>query len=65
MLHLPDKPGLGIELNSETVRRLALPPDGLIPDGNYFDLVFGQEHWSVPHPYTTGIREEALEVEHK
>lgn len=64
-LRLPDKPGLGIELNSETVRRLTLPPGRFIPDGNYSDLVFGQEHWSVPHPYTTGKRDEVLEGERK
>jgi len=52
MLRLPDRPGLGIEINREALKKLALRPDQMIPDGNYSDLIFGQEYWSVPRPYT-------------
>ena len=51
LLHLPDAPGLGIELNERTLERLALSPDKAIPDGNYSDLVFGPDYFSVPPPY--------------
>ena len=65
MLHLSDKPGLGIELNFDTVRRLALSPAQLIPDGNYSDLIFGQEYWSVPPPYATGRQKGVEQGERK
>jgi D-galactarolactone cycloisomerase len=61
MLLLPDRPGLGVELNPDTIQRLALPPDRSIPDGNYSDLVFGREYWSVPRPYVSLKAEEAAE----
>jgi len=54
MLHLPDAPGLGIELNPDTIARLALPAGQSIPDGNYSDLIFGATYYSVPPPYETG-----------
>jgi hypothetical protein len=56
LLSLSDKPGLGIGLNPDTINRSILPPDQLIPDGNYSDLIFGQQYWSVPPPYTTRMR---------
>lgn len=51
LLSLSDEPGLGIRLNWETVKRLAMRADQTMPDGNYSDLVFGSEYWSVPPPY--------------
>jgi L-alanine-DL-glutamate epimerase-like enolase superfamily enzyme len=51
LLSLSDEPGLGIKLNWETVKRLAMGADQTMPDGNYSDLVFGSEYWSVPPPY--------------
>jgi L-alanine-DL-glutamate epimerase-like enolase superfamily enzyme len=51
LLHLSDAPGLGIELNQETVDRLTLLPDQPVPDGNYSDLFFGREYLVVPAPY--------------
>lgn len=53
LLRLPEGPGLGIELNSQTLKRLAMPPGEMMPDGNYSDLIFGAEYWSVPPPYQT------------
>jgi L-alanine-DL-glutamate epimerase-like enolase superfamily enzyme len=53
LLHLSDRPGLGIELNQSTVDRLAVPSDQLMLDGNYSDLVFGRQHYSVAPPYET------------
>jgi len=53
LLSLSDEPGLGIELNHSTLNQLKLPPNQLIPDGNYSDLIFGPQYWSVPPPYTT------------
>jgi D-galactarolactone cycloisomerase len=50
-LFLPDAPGLGVELNPDTLRRLEVPRDQLMLDGNYSDLIFGREHWSEPPPY--------------
>ncbi len=37
---LPDGPGLGIELNEDTVERYRLPADAPVPAGNYSDMVF-------------------------
>jgi len=53
LLHLSESPGLGIELNMETVKRLTMPPGQSMPDGNYSDLFFGVDSWSVPPPYQT------------
>ena len=50
VLQLPDAPGLGIELNTQTVQRLTLPPDQSIPEGNYSDLIFGPDYLSTPPP---------------
>jgi L-alanine-DL-glutamate epimerase-like enolase superfamily enzyme len=51
VLHLSDAPGLGIELNQATVDRLAVPRGQPMLDGNYSDLVFGRQHYSVAPPY--------------
>jgi len=53
LLHLPDGPGLGIELNQASVERLAVPRGQSMVDGNYSDLVFGRQHYSVAPPYET------------
>jgi D-galactarolactone cycloisomerase len=53
LLRLPDAPGLGIELNQATVDRLTVPRSQLMIDGNYSDLVFGRQHYSVAPPYET------------
>ncbi|MGA8234722.1 MAG: mandelate racemase/muconate lactonizing enzyme family protein, partial [Candidatus Acidiferrales bacterium] len=53
LLRLPDGPGLGVEPDLAVLRRLALPVDQTIPDGNYSDLIFGAEYLSVPPPYKT------------
>ena len=52
LLFLSDRPGLGIDLNLDTIKKYTLPPERLIPDGNYSDLFFGQKFWSAPSPYT-------------
>lgn len=51
LLQLSDEPGLGIKLNAQTVNRLAMRPDQFAPEGNYSDLIFGANYWSVPPPY--------------
>jgi L-alanine-DL-glutamate epimerase-like enolase superfamily enzyme len=51
LLHLSDAPGLGIEVNMESLRRLALPPERTIPDGNYSDLIFGAQYLTTAPPY--------------
>ena len=48
---MPQKPGLGIELNQETVERYALPADASTPEGNYSDMVFGHQHYAPAGPY--------------
>jgi D-galactarolactone cycloisomerase len=40
-LTLPDRPGLGIELDWDVVNRLRVPEGETMRDGNYSDLVFG------------------------
>jgi D-galactarolactone cycloisomerase len=54
LLHLSDAPGLGIEVNMETLRRLTLPSDRTIPDGNYSDLIFGAQYLTTAPPYQSG-----------
>lgn len=44
-LHLSTRPGLGIEVDLEVMRRLELPRDSTLPAGNYADLVFGGESY--------------------
>ncbi len=51
LLSLPDRPGLGIELNFAVVKAYALPPDQQIPDGNYSDLFFGAANCHIAPPY--------------
>ena len=46
-LQLSDAPGLGMELNQETVERYRLSDPFNIPDGVYSDMVFGKAHF---HP---------------
>ncbi len=48
---LPDRPGLGIELNMDVVKALTLPAGVPIPHGSYSDMVFGKEHWTPAAPY--------------
>jgi hypothetical protein len=54
LLRLSDAPGLGIEVNRESLRRLTLPADRTIPDGNYSDLIFGAEYLTSAPPYQSG-----------
>ena len=46
-LVLPDAPGLGIELDWESVGRYAVAADEYMSDGNYADLVFGSDFHPV------------------
>jgi D-galactarolactone cycloisomerase len=50
-LALGDRPGLGIELNEDTLSRLNADYGELMKDGNYSDLIFGRAHYSVAPPY--------------
>jgi len=56
LLRLPEAPGLGITLNESTLNRVSLPRDQSIPDGNYWDLIFGAQHFSVAPPYEAKTR---------
>jgi len=47
---LSDRPGLGFELNEETVAGHLLPA-GEVPDGHYSDIVFGRDHLVITAPY--------------
>src|SRR5579871_4116102 len=47
LLHLPDAPGLGIELSEAALQKLSLPRGKPIPEGNYSDLIFGPEYFTV------------------
>jgi L-alanine-DL-glutamate epimerase-like enolase superfamily enzyme len=47
---LPQKPGLGIELDPEAIERFAVP-GGDFPAGNYSDLVFGQRFYTPAADY--------------
>lgn len=42
LLHLSDAPGLGVELNQDTIDRYAMSPGQPIPDGAYSDMSFGK-----------------------
>ena len=47
---LPNKPGLGIELDPNAVARFTVP-NGAVPDGNYSDMVFGKQYFTPAGPY--------------
>jgi L-alanine-DL-glutamate epimerase-like enolase superfamily enzyme len=51
LLHLSDRPGLGVELNQKVVERLRMPDPLTIPDGFYSDMVFGTEGLGPTPPY--------------
>ncbi len=59
LLHLSDKPGLGIDLNPTALARLTLPPDKTIPDGNYSDLIFGRQYLTPPPPPYEAVTSQA------
>ena len=50
-LELGDAPGLGITLNKDALAKLTMPRGQTMPDGNYSDLVFGPQYYSVAPPY--------------
>jgi D-galactarolactone cycloisomerase len=50
-LELGTLPGLGIELNQQALARLKVPRDATMADGNYSDLIFGRQHYSVAPSY--------------
>ena len=43
-LQLPDTPGLGIDLDPDTIARFLVPAGRQVQDGNYADLVFGRQY---------------------
>ena len=49
---VPDRPGLGIELNEDVVERHRYPADEPYPNGNYADMIFGPAYSAPPEPYT-------------
>ena len=50
-IFLGDRPGLGIDLDLDVVRRLNANYGDRMKDGNYSDLIFGPEYASVAPPY--------------
>jgi L-alanine-DL-glutamate epimerase-like enolase superfamily enzyme len=50
-LALGDAPGLGISLDEDVLGRLNAAYGEAMQDGNYSDLIFGREHYSVAPPY--------------
>jgi D-galactarolactone cycloisomerase len=50
-LYLSDAPGLGIALDEAALKQLTVPRGTTMADGNYSDLVFGRQHYSVAPPY--------------
>jgi len=50
-LLLGDAPGLGIELNEDVVGMLTSAYGDSMADGNYSDLIFGPEHYTVAPPF--------------
>ncbi len=50
-LALNDRPGLGVELNPDTLAQYRLADPTAIPDGSYSDMVFGKAHFTPPPPY--------------
>jgi L-alanine-DL-glutamate epimerase-like enolase superfamily enzyme len=47
---VPQRPGLGIELNPESIEWFTLP-DGTLPDGNYSDMIFGSRFYAPAGAY--------------
>ena len=50
-LELDDGPGLGITLNQAALAKLTVPRGVAMADGNYSDLIFGRQFYSVAPPY--------------
>jgi D-galactarolactone cycloisomerase len=53
-LALGRRPGLGIGLDEAVVSRLAAAYGDSMADGNYSDLIFGPQHYTVAPPFETG-----------
>jgi len=51
MIRLPDRPGLGVDLNKDALARYTWPRGARIPPGNYSDLVFGRDYYCPAAPY--------------
>jgi L-alanine-DL-glutamate epimerase-like enolase superfamily enzyme len=47
VLHLSDRPGLGVDVDPEVLRELELPAGEPVPAGNYADLVFGDQAYTA------------------
>ncbi len=50
-LELGSAPGLGISLDEQVLAQLQSNYGDVMQDGNYSDLIFGREHYSVAPPY--------------
>jgi D-galactarolactone cycloisomerase len=50
-LLLGDAPGLGIDLDDSVVGRLAAGYGDAMADGNYSDLIFGRDYYTVAPPF--------------
>lgn len=50
-LHMPDAPGLGIEIREDVVARYRIATDRPMPPGSYSDMIFGLEATHQIAPY--------------
>jgi L-alanine-DL-glutamate epimerase-like enolase superfamily enzyme len=55
-LALGDAPGLGLELDRSTVERLSARYGESMRDGNYSDLIFGRDYYTVAPPFGSSAR---------
>jgi len=60
MLDLPEAPGLGIELNADTITRWSVPATTTVADGNYSDFVFGATYLGSTAPYIAATGDVAM-----
>jgi len=52
-LDLGGAPGLGIELNHNTIDKYKMADPLKLPNGAYSDMVYGAEHWNPAPPYSS------------
>jgi L-alanine-DL-glutamate epimerase-like enolase superfamily enzyme len=57
-LALGRRPGLGIELDDAIVARLTSAYGEAMADGNYSDLIFGRQHYTLAPPFEDGAAAE-------
>jgi D-galactarolactone cycloisomerase len=51
ILHLTDRPGLGLEIDRRVLNEFRLADPLSVPPGSYSDMVFGADHYRPAGPY--------------